>query len=93
MNGRMKPSVGRLLDDARFSFAPSGGEDVLRQGLIMLACYAVPRSKVRILHGPPAFPRQHMPPPEQLPRRSPLCYRSLDMGHCDALHLTGAPTP
>jgi PAP2 superfamily len=41
VNGRMKPSVGRLLDDARFSFAPSGGEDVLRQGLIMLACYAV----------------------------------------------------
>ena len=41
MNGRVKPSVGRLLDDARFSFAPRGGEDVLRQGLIMLACYAV----------------------------------------------------
>ena len=41
MNGRMKPSVGRFLDDARFSFAPRGGEDVLRQGLIMLACYAL----------------------------------------------------
>ena len=41
MNGRMKPAVGRLLNDARFSFAPSGGEDVLRQGLIMLALYAV----------------------------------------------------
>ena len=40
MNGRMKPTVGRLLNDARFSLAP-GGEDVLRQGLIMLACYAV----------------------------------------------------
>jgi hypothetical protein len=36
----MKPAVGRLLDDARFSLAPRGGEDVLRQGLIMLACYA-----------------------------------------------------
>jgi hypothetical protein len=41
VNGRMKPTVGRLLDDARFSFAPRGGEDVLRQGLLMLACYAV----------------------------------------------------
>ena len=41
MNGHMKPTVGRLLNDARFSFAPRGGEDVLRQGLIMLACYAV----------------------------------------------------
>jgi PAP2 superfamily len=40
VNDRMKPSVGRLVDDARFSFAPRGGEDVLRQGLIMLACYA-----------------------------------------------------
>ena len=40
MNGRMKPAVGRLLDEARFSLAPRGGEDVLRQGLIMLACYA-----------------------------------------------------
>lgn len=41
MNGRMRPRVGRLLNDARFSFAPSGGEDVLRQGLLMLACYAI----------------------------------------------------
>ena len=41
MHGRMKPRVGRLLNDARFSFAPSGGEDVLRQGLLMLAMYAV----------------------------------------------------
>ena len=40
MTGRMKPAVGRFLDDARFSLAPRGGEDVLRQGLIMLACYA-----------------------------------------------------
>ena len=40
MNGRMKPTVGRLLDVARFSLAPRGGEDVLRQALIMLACYA-----------------------------------------------------
>src|SRR5665647_2088217 len=36
----MKPTVGRLLDVARFSLPPRGGEDVLRQGLIMLACYA-----------------------------------------------------
>jgi len=40
VTGRMKPAVGRLLDDARLSLAPRGGEDVLRQGLIMLACYA-----------------------------------------------------
>jgi hypothetical protein len=39
MHGRMKPSVGRLLNDARFSFTPRGGEDALRQGLIMLGCY------------------------------------------------------
>jgi membrane-associated phospholipid phosphatase len=32
--------VGRLLNDARFAFAPSGGEDVVRQLLIMVACYA-----------------------------------------------------
>src|SRR5665647_817327 len=36
----MKPTVGLFLDDARFSLAPRGGEDVMRQGLIMLACYA-----------------------------------------------------
>jgi PAP2 superfamily len=41
VNGRVRPRVGRLLNDARFSLAPSGGEDVLRQGLIMLAMYAV----------------------------------------------------
>src|ERR1039457_4116446 len=40
MHGRMKPAVGRLLNEARFSSAPSGGEDALRQGLIMLACFA-----------------------------------------------------
>ena len=40
MNGRMKPRVGRLLNDARFTFAPKGGEDLLRQGLLMLAMYA-----------------------------------------------------
>jgi len=40
VNARLRPAVGRLLNDARFSFAPSGGEDVLRQGLIMIACYA-----------------------------------------------------
>lgn len=40
MNTRLRPSVGRLLNDARFSLAPSGGEDVLRQGMIMVACYA-----------------------------------------------------
>jgi membrane-associated phospholipid phosphatase len=37
---RLGPAVGRLLSDARFSLAPRGGEDVLRQGLIMVACYA-----------------------------------------------------
>ena len=40
MNARLRPAVGRLLNDARFSFAPRGGEDVLRQALIMMACYA-----------------------------------------------------
>lgn len=40
MNARLRPTVGRLLNDARFSFAPSGGEDVVRQVLIMFACYA-----------------------------------------------------
>jgi len=37
---RTNPSVGRLLNDARFSIARRGGEDVLRQGMIMLICYA-----------------------------------------------------
>src|SRR5665647_1138911 len=32
----MKPTVGRLLDVARFSLAPRSGEDVLRQGLIIM---------------------------------------------------------
>ncbi len=41
MHWRVKPSVGRLLNDARFSFAPHGGEDALRQGVIMLTCYVV----------------------------------------------------
>ena len=41
MYGRMKPRVGRLLNDARFSLTQRGGEDVLRQALIMLACYAL----------------------------------------------------
>ena len=40
MNARLRPTVGSLLNDARFSFAPSGGEDVVRQVLIMFACYA-----------------------------------------------------
>ncbi len=40
MNARLRPTVGRLLNDARFSFAPTGAEDVLRQGIIMMACYA-----------------------------------------------------
>lgn len=40
MNARLRPAVGRLLNDARFSLAPRGGEDLLRQGLIMIACYA-----------------------------------------------------
>jgi len=40
VNARLRPTVGSLLNDARFSFAPSGGEDVVRQVLIMFACYA-----------------------------------------------------
>jgi len=40
VNARLSPTVGRLLNDARFSFAPSGGEDVVRQLLIMVVCYA-----------------------------------------------------
>ncbi len=39
MNVRLRPAVGRLLNDARFSFAPSGGEDVFRQAIIMALCY------------------------------------------------------
>ena len=40
MDSRLGPAVGRLLNDARFSFASRGGEDALRQGIIMVACYA-----------------------------------------------------
>jgi membrane-associated phospholipid phosphatase len=40
VNARLRPTVGRLLNDARFSFAPTGAEDVVRQGIIMMACYA-----------------------------------------------------
>ncbi len=40
MSSRLRPAVGRLLNDARFSLAPSGAEDVLRQFIIMVACYA-----------------------------------------------------
>jgi membrane-associated phospholipid phosphatase len=40
VNARLKPAVGRFLDDARYSLAPKGGWDVLRQVLIMAACYA-----------------------------------------------------
>ncbi len=39
MNARLRPTAVRLLDDARYSLAPEGGWDVLRQALIMLACY------------------------------------------------------
>jgi len=39
VNPRLKPTVGRLLSDARDSLAPGGGWDILRQVLIMLACY------------------------------------------------------
>jgi hypothetical protein len=39
VNPRLRPTVGRLLSDARYSLAPGGGWDVLRQALIMLACY------------------------------------------------------
>lgn len=40
MSARLRPTVGRLLNDAGFSFAPTGGEDVLREALIMVVCYA-----------------------------------------------------
>jgi len=39
VTGRMKPAVGRLLDEARLSLASRGY--VVRQVLLMLACYAV----------------------------------------------------
>ena len=40
MNSRLRPTVGRLLNDARFSLTPFGAEDVVRQTMIMMACYA-----------------------------------------------------
>jgi hypothetical protein len=40
VSARLRPTVGRLLDDARFSIARSGGDDVVRQLLIMVGCYA-----------------------------------------------------
>ena len=39
MNARLRPTAVRLLNDARYSLAPDGGWDVVRQVLIMLACY------------------------------------------------------
>lgn len=40
MNTHIRPRVGRLLNEARFVSAPKDSEDVLRQGLFMLVCYA-----------------------------------------------------
>jgi membrane-associated phospholipid phosphatase len=40
VNTHISPRVGRLLNEARFAIVPSGAEDLLRQGLIMLVCYA-----------------------------------------------------
>jgi membrane-associated phospholipid phosphatase len=40
VNSRLRPAVGRLLNDARFSLAPVGADDVVRQAMIMMACYA-----------------------------------------------------
>jgi len=40
VNSRLRPTVGRLLNDARFSLTSIGGEDVVRQIMIMMACYA-----------------------------------------------------
>jgi hypothetical protein len=39
VNARLRPTMGRLLNDARFSFAPFTRDDVLRQAMIMLLCY------------------------------------------------------
>jgi hypothetical protein len=39
VNARLRPTAVRLLNDARYSLAPDGGWDVVRQALIMLACY------------------------------------------------------
>jgi len=40
VNRRFHPRVGRLLSDGRFPLSFRVGEDLLRQGLFMLACYA-----------------------------------------------------
>lgn len=40
MNQRLRPTADRLLSDVGRTLAPSGGWDVLRQVLIMAACYA-----------------------------------------------------
>jgi membrane-associated phospholipid phosphatase len=40
VNSRLRPAVGRLLNDARFSLVPVGTDDVVRQFMIMMACYA-----------------------------------------------------
>jgi membrane-associated phospholipid phosphatase len=39
VNARLRPTVGRLLTDARFSLAPFTRDDVWRQAMIMLLCY------------------------------------------------------
>jgi len=39
VNARLRPTAVRLLNDARYSLAPDGGWDVVRQALIMFACY------------------------------------------------------
>jgi hypothetical protein len=40
VNARLGPNAARLLNDARRTLAPEGGWDLLRQVLIMAACYA-----------------------------------------------------
>jgi membrane-associated phospholipid phosphatase len=40
VNTHIRPPAGRLLNEARFVSVPKGAEDVLRQVLIMLMCYA-----------------------------------------------------
>jgi membrane-associated phospholipid phosphatase len=39
VNAHLRPTVGRLLSDARFSFGPLTRDDVWRQAMIMLLCY------------------------------------------------------
>jgi hypothetical protein len=39
VNARLRPTMGRLLNDARFSLAPFTQDDVWRQAMIMLLCY------------------------------------------------------